>query len=124
MPLKVFFDGGCRPNPGTMEIAVVARGVATILSDLGQGSSMEAEWLALIHAATIARTFGPAPVVLLGDALDVVAKANGTLRCDPAGAPHLARFREIAAGGPPLRVRHVRRAQNLAGIALARRHPR
>ncbi len=122
MPLKVFFDGGCRPNPGTMEVAVVARGEVTILLDAGQGGSMDAEWLALIHAATIARTLGPGAVVLLGDARDVIAKASGRLKCDAAHAHHLARFRDIA--GPDVRVRHVKRSQNLAGIALARRHPR
>ena len=122
--MKVFFDGGCRPNPGIMEIAVVAAGRTTILPDLGYGGSMDAEWLALIHAAKIAWTLGPSPVVLMGDARDVIAKAGGTLRCHGDAARYRQRFLAIAAAAPPLRLRYVKRSQNLAGIALARRHLR
>src|SRR5688500_8145051 len=77
--VKIFFDGGCRPNPGAIEIAVVAAGRTTILRDLGHGTSSDAEWLALIHALTIAQSLGTSDFVLLGDSADVVAKANGTL---------------------------------------------
>jgi len=121
---KVFFDGGCRPNPGTMEIAVVAAGRTIIVPDAGQGTSMEAEWLALIHALEMAESLALANFVLLSDALDVVAKANGIIRYDRTAAHHLARFRSLAGPGASPRVRYIRRAQNLAGIALARRHAR
>ena len=121
--LKVFFDGGCRPNPGTMEIAVVAGGRTTIVADAGQGNNMDAEWLALIEALTIARSLDVPDVVLLGDAADVVAKANGLIRCRGEAAHHLARFRALA-GDRPVRIRRIARAQNLAGIALAGLHRR
>jgi len=121
---KVFFDGGCRPNPGTMEIAVVTGGRTIIVPDAGQGTSMVAEWLALIHAFEIAQSLRQSNFVLLGDALDVVAKANGTVRCDRSAAPHLARFRSLAGPDALPLVRYIRRAQNLAGIVLAKRHPR
>jgi ribonuclease HI len=45
--LKIFFDGGCRPNPGRIEVALVARGMTYFDDDLGCGSSSDAEWIAL-----------------------------------------------------------------------------
>ena len=121
---KVFFDGGCRPNPGAMEIAVVAGGRTEVVRDVGHGTSLDAEWLALIHAVRFARSLGLTGFVLIGDAANVVAQASGDARCRGAGAPHLQAFRALAAeaGHPP--VRHVKRSKNPAGIALARLHPR
>lgn len=114
--MKLFFDGGCRP--GGMETAVVAGGEASIARDLGPGTSMTAEWLALIAAARLARALAVEAPVLLGDAAAVIAQAKGTVRCPPAHRGHLETFLAIAAAGPAFRLRHVRRTQNLAGIAL------
>lgn len=121
---KIYFDGGCRPNPGPIEIAVVTGGIAAIDRNIGTGGSLDAEWLALIAALRLARSRGLADYVLLGDAAAVVAQANGTLRARGTAAAHLAAFRALAADGPAPRIRHVGRAQNLAGIALARLHTR
>ena len=121
--LKAYFDGGCRPNPGAMEAAVVVGGRTTILDDLGHGSSTDAEWLALIEALRIVRAMGVDDYVLLGDSADVVAKAGGRLPCRGAAAAYRARLSAMA-GDRALRIRHIPRSQNLAGIALARRHGR
>lgn len=121
--MKIFFDGGCRPNPGAMEIAVVAAGRTTILRDIGSGTSADAEWLALIHALTIAQSLGVRDFVLLGDSADVVAKANGSMKCRGAAIQHFERFSALASRAVP-RVRHIKRTQNLAGIALAGLHAR
>lgn len=120
--MKIFFDGGCRPNPGAMEIAVVARGKTTIRHDLGHGTRADAEWLALIEALRIAQSLDT-NCILLGDALDIIAQANGTLKARGANLRHLEAFRALAAANPP-RIRHIKRTQNLAGIALARLHDR
>lgn len=122
--VKIFFDGGCRPNPGAMEIAVVARGRAHILRDIGRGTNDDAEWLALIHAVTVARALGCADYLLLGDAATVIAQANGTAPCRGVGIAHEATLKVLLAGDPPPRIRHIKRSQNLAGIALARLHDR
>jgi ribonuclease HI len=122
--LKIFFDGGCRPNPGTIEIAVVAGGEARIRRDLGEGTSADAEWLALIEALTIAQGLGAADFVLMGDAANIVAKANGTMKRRPGDLAHFERFRALASAGASPRVRYIKRSQNLAGIALARLHAR
>ncbi len=114
--LKIYFDGGCRPNPGTMESAVVARGAFDHRPDLGQGSSEEAEWLALLHALDVARASGARDVLLLGDAIGVIHQARGEAR---SRSPELRdRFERGVKDFDRVRVRHIRRNQNLAGIAL------
>ncbi len=121
---KIYFDGGCRPNPGPMEIAVVTGGVATIERDIGAGSSLDAEWLALLAALRLARARALADFVLLVDAAAVIAQAAGRARAHGEVAEHVAAFRALAGDGPAPRIRHIGRAQNLAGIALAKLHPR
>jgi ribonuclease HI len=118
---KIYFDGGCRPNPGAMEIAVVSGGVAMIDRNVGTGNSMDAEWLALIAALRLAQARGLSNFVLLGDAATVVAQANGAAPGGGRAALHLATFRALVGDGSPPHIRHVKRSQNLAGIALAQR---
>lgn len=123
--IKLFFDGGCRPNPGPIECAVVRKGVAHYRHDLGNGSNSDAEWLAAIQALEIAVRNGDRDITLLGDSTLVVAQANRTAQCRSAELEgHRARFTELAVGFERLRIRHIGRAQNLAGIALAKLHPR
>ena len=123
--LKLFFDGGCRPNPGRIEVAVVARGVSYLFDDLGEGSNTDAEWLALIMALELAQKLGEPHFILLGDARVVIDHASGVVKCRSlASQAHRARFASLAAKCPPKRIRWIARAQNLAGIALAARHGR
>lgn len=117
--IKVYFDGGCRPNPGRMEAAVVARGVTHLIPDLGQGDNSDAEWLALIAALRVGRAL-EAPFLLLGDSALVVNQAIGAWPCRSARLEaHRAAFLALAEGRD-IRVRRIPRAQNLAGIALDR----
>ena len=118
--IKIYFDGGCRPNPGKMETAVVTGGTATVVYDAGVGSSMDAEWLALIAALRLAQDLGLTNFVLLGDAAAVVAQANGAVPARGGAADHLSTFHALVGEGPMPSVRHIKRTQNLAGIALAR----
>ena len=118
--MKIFFDGGCRPNPGAMATAVVIGGAALIDHDAGDGTAMEAEWLALIAALRLAQDLGLTNFVLLGDAAAVVEQANGAVPARGVAADHLSTFRALVGDGPMPAVRHIKRTQNLAGIALAR----
>ncbi|MFM7378831.1 MAG: ribonuclease HI [Erythrobacter sp.] len=121
--IKVYFDGGCRPNPGAMEVAVVARGKAWFFDDLGWGTSSDAEWLALRMALEVAQSLGEPDFDLIGDSVEVIRQVSGASRPgSDAAAGHLARFEECAAKGRPRRVKWTPRGQNLAGIALAGRH--
>ena len=117
--MKIWFDGGCRPNPGAIETAVVAGGRLWHRVDHGRGDNNDAEWLALLDAVAVARELGLSEVVLLGDAMMVVDQARGVARRVPLRFHgYLARFQDAAAGFARVRVRHVARAHNLAGIAL------
>ena len=119
--VKVFFDGGCRPNPGPVETAGVTGGVTWLRHDHGQGDNNDAEWLACLDALRVAREAGLADVILIGDSTLVVHQASGVLGTVPSRfQSYLDRFREEAAGFASLRIRYIRRAQNLAGIALGR----
>lgn len=119
---KIFFDGGCRPNPGRMETAVVVRGVAYIEDDLGHGTNSDAEWLAAIHALKVALALGERDVRLLGDSALIVGQVNGTRKCrTPELAAYRAQFQALAGQLSSVRIRQIGRAQNLAGIALDRR---
>lgn len=115
--MKLFFDGSSRPAPHGMATAVVVGGRAHLRRDLGPGNSMDAEWLALLHAVTLAHDLGLADAVLLGDAAAVIAQAKGEVRCPPACRDHLALFETLPRLGRQ-RLRYIRRNQNLAGIAL------
>ena len=107
-----------------METAVVIAGQAFVARGLGAGTSMVAEWLALIDAARRVAALGIERAVLLGDAAAVVAQANGRVRAPAAHREHLATFVALAGGEGALRVRHIKRSQNLAGHALAAGYPR
>lgn len=116
--LKMFFDGGCRPNPGRMEAAVVVRSVTHHFPDLGYGTSADAEWLALIAALRIAQDIGAREFVLLGDSAMVIGQATRVTKCrTPELQAHLVAFESIG-GMRPVQIRRIGRAQNLAGIAL------
>lgn len=122
--LKIFFDGGCRPHPGPIEAAAVARGIVHRIEGLGEGDSLAAEWQALLLATRLAADSGAADVLLLGDSAAVIAQANGRIPVRPDMAVNLAAYRAITIAIPRLVLRWIPRAQNLAGIALASRHPR
>lgn len=121
--LKLFFDGGCRPNPGPIETAVVIGGTVHIRDDLACGDNNEAEWLALLHAVELARAAGARDVLFVGDSAVVIAQASGAGRCrSPQLQPHLDAYRAAVSGFDRIVLRCVPRTKNLAGIALARRH--
>lgn len=122
--LKLFFDGGCRPNPGLMETAVAARGKVWHRPAIGHGTNDEAEWQALLDALDVARELGAADIVLLGDSALVVAQSGGKQKPSPAFAALHARYLERRTAFTHVRIRRIKRAQNLAGIALAKGWPR
>lgn len=119
--MKIFFDGACRPNPGAMRTAVVAGGHTYYRDEPGVGDNNDAEWLALIDALRVAQSLGVADATLLGDSTLVVNQVNGVAPCRSIRfTARLIEFRALAAGFGRLRVRWIKRSQNLAGIALER----
>lgn len=85
---------------------------------------MDAEWLALLHAVELAADLGLQQAVFLGDSLAVVGQAGGTVRCPSHHLHHHQALTALQPGSGTLRIRHVKRSQNLAGVALARLHER
>lgn len=121
--LKLFFDGGCRPNPGMMETAVVTRGQVWHRPAIGHGTNDEAEWQALLDALDVASELGAQDIVLLGDSALIVAQASGAQK-PGVFASFQASYLAKAAAFTRVRIRQIKRAQNLAGIALAKGWPR
>ncbi len=117
--LKLFFDGGCRPNPGPIEVAVVVRGRTFHRADVGIGTNGDAEWLALLYALDVARELEGTDLLLVGDSAMVVTQASGAGKCrTPELRRYLATFAVEARRFTRVRLRHVRRNHNLAGIEL------
>lgn len=116
--VKVFFDGGCRPNPGPMEAAVVVRGRLHLFEEIGTGTNTDAEWAALILALELSQASSFTDVELIGDSLEVIRQANAALAHGNAAQGQAARFLALAGPSPPVRIRWIKRQQNLAGIAL------
>ncbi|MDE2410691.1 MAG: reverse transcriptase-like protein [Sphingomonadales bacterium] len=119
--LKVFFDGGCRPNPGPMEAAVVIRGLPQFFSELGIGSNTDSEWHALFCAIAVARDLGLEAAEFVGDSLEVTRRATVALRTGHADTKHAATLLSLLSQYRPSKIRWIKREQNLAGIALERR---
>lgn len=100
---------------------MIARGTLYHWPGLGHGSSEQAEWLALLHALAVARMLGERDVVLLGDAAGVINQAVRRARCrSPELRACLDQFGRSARHFDRVRVRHIRRSQNHAGIALGK----
>jgi ribonuclease HI len=78
----------------------------------------------LIRALELSQSLGLNDVELVGDALMVIRQANSTLANGCALHHHATTFLDLATKACPARIRWIRRAQNLAGIALNCRHPR
>lgn len=105
-----------------MHAAVVSRGQAHFREFGKVGDNNQAEWLALLFAMELAQGQGASQVSLIGDAALVVNQASGRQPCRSAHLrPYLDAFRQAAVHFATIHVRHVPRARNLAGIALARR---
>lgn len=118
---KLFFDGGCRPNPGPIDVAVVARGQTYLKRGIAVGTNDDAEWQALLYALDVARDLGIADPLFVGDSTLVVQQASGAWPARSANLQaHLATFGRRAEAFDRISLRHVRRSHNLAGIALER----
>lgn len=123
--MKIYFDGSARPNPGPMRTAVVAGGQTYHHAIPDAGDNNDAEWLALLEALRIARSLEITDATFLGDSIFVVQQAKGDATCrTPRFQARLAEFRTLATGFERIRIRHIGRAQNLAGIALERHYGR
>lgn len=121
--LEIYFDGGCKPNPGMMEMAIVLVRDGTVIETqnekLGMGTNNEAEWLSCLWGVYRAKELGEKSVSLVGDSKLVVCQAKGEWKCNkPNLIVLLNDFKEAVAGFDRLTIRHVLRDKNLAGRLL------
>ncbi len=118
----IYFDGGCVPNPGMMEAAIVSDNevICEHYPDLGYGTCNVAEWIGLIKAITAAVTLDE-PVRIMGDSMLIINQANGVWRTKDA---NLQRYRAeylfiLATAKHPIEVRHIGRKLNMAGLYIS-----
>lgn len=103
-------------------MAAVARGIVYHLPGAGRGSNNDAEWLALIHALTVAARLGVLDVQLLGDSATVIGQVRGRSKCRSDLEVHHTAFAILRSRFDRVQVRRIKRTQNLAGIFLAKLH--
>lgn len=120
--MRIYFDGGCRPNPGQMDVCIVLdtiQGKPESMSALriGHGTNNVAEWSAALWAAKTAREKGVKNFILMGDSNLVVNQLNGVFKVSDKFKPFLQEFKDITEG-MTWSAHHVYRDVNLAGIAL------
>lgn len=118
----IYFDGGCTPNPGEMEICIVVVEAGTktpsVMKKLGYGTNNIAEWSALIWALDEANKRNLTDVEFIGDSKLVVNQANGSWKINnQTFLPFKAAFDEgfKPVGGT---VSYIPRDSNLAGNYL------
>lgn len=120
--IQIYFDGGCKPNPGNMEICVVIVGdgapEAKTVFDLGYGTNNIAEWSALLWATSIAKERGYTDVEFLGDNITVINQADNKWKIkERSFLPFKSEFMQMNHNIRGT-LRHVPRDSNRAGTFL------
>ncbi len=120
LSMKLFFDGGCRPNPGAMTACVVIdEPRSTHQKPLGYGTNNIAEWLALLYAMELALSYGATEIELIGDSALIVNQANGLWKIKQTEfLPHKASYDRLRGQFSQIVLSHVKRRHNLAGHVL------
>lgn len=118
--IKLYFDGGCKPNPGAMEYAVVSEdGEVRLHEKIHDGTNNIAEWIGFLVAVEIARMRGLEEVEILGDSNLVISQAQGLWK---VRSPELMTFRDeydrMKGSFRRIKLTHVPRARNLAGTYI------
>lgn len=118
--MNLFFDGGCIPNPGKMEVAVVsADGRIKEHQKIHNGTNNEAEWLAFLWAVEIAIEKGAEDVTISGDSMLVISQAKGVWKVkQPSLQVYRDEFLKLKPKIKNLKLVHVRRDVNPAGIYI------
>jgi ribonuclease HI len=119
--LKIYFDGGCKPNPGIREVAVVvcSKRPECHHERLNYGTNNEAEWLALLWAIEIAQTHDARNITFIGDSKLVINQALGLwkIKHEPL-IPFKEHFVQRKRNLGKINLVFVRRQFNLAGHHL------
>ena len=118
----IYFDGGCRPNPGLMSVGIVADDGYEFYETRGQGTNNLAEWLAIIEAAAHGAKMAAEQLTLCGDSSLVINQAAGNWKIKrPEFRPLYVQLQKIIPD-MDVQFQHVRRAKNLAGHLIERKY--
>jgi ribonuclease HI len=118
--MKIYFDGGCKPNPGKMEVAIVVdHGNGQFdrhHERLDQGTNNVAEWAAFLWALGTAIEIGNTQnITIMGDSQNVCKAAAGIWK---VSAEHLKPYKrecDRMMTNFHGRIEHVLRDNNIAG---------
>jgi ribonuclease HI len=115
--MEIYFDGGCKPNPGMCEAAIVIPSLDLKFHErLSYGTNNQAEWLALLWGMIFAQERGINDITLKGDSQLVLNQAKGVWQCRaPDLQTYLAEFKTMRPKFKRVGLVYVPRAQNLAG---------
>jgi ribonuclease HI len=118
--MKVYFDGGCVPNPGAMSVCVVFETGKTFSEiDFAQGTNNIAEWGAMLWACELCISNNQKDVRLIGDSMLVVMQATEKWKIKHKDfLPFKAEFDAKKKLFTKLELVHVKREHNLAGHYL------
>lgn len=118
----IYFDGGCRPNPGTMAMAFVTSEGHEFFELIGEGTNNMAEWRSLFAAASFAKTFDVKSVTFRGDSTLVVNQAKGLWKIKIPMFSVLRRSVLAQLADIDATFEFIPRAQNLAGHLIERKY--
>ena len=115
--MKLYFDGGCRPNPGQREIAVFSEDSTIQLHDyVGYGTNNEAEWIALLWTLSVAIDNNFTNFTIFGDSQLIINQANGIWKIkQDTFIPFYEEFKDLKKSLPAFGLKYIPRASNLAG---------
>lgn len=120
--MKIYFDGGCRPNPGQMSTCIVlvrdsGKPLIKISRDIGHGTNNIAEWMALVWAADFMKSQNIKVYEIYGDSNLVINQALGKFKTSDQFLGFKNKFLELTSDCEVI-LSHVYRGNNLAGHAL------
>ena len=120
MKTTMYFDGGCFPNPGTMDVGIVFTGDHNekFYQLLSQGTNNQAEWYALLMGLELAQTFGITELKIIGDSQLVVKSILGEYTVRKAEFIPIYNDCKKILATIDWSIEYTPRACNLAGIHI------
>lgn len=118
---KMFFDGGCHPNPGQMDIALIFKGDYNdrLYQDLSYGTNNIAEWYAILAGLEIALNEQIEVLEVVGDSELVIKQINGEYRVKNKELKSIFdKCDFLRKSFKTITFNHIPREQNLAGIHI------
>lgn len=95
--MQLYVNGAAKPNPGQIAVAVVGEDGTVIKSYLaGQGTSNDAEYLAVIEALKIAKSYGAKDIIVHTGSRLIINHLNGLWKNKPKFDKYLIELKELS----------------------------